>query len=259
MTECTDEKLEEFSRYHYTYINQFFGDKNVRQIIAETYPEQRKRYKFKIRDYGNTLHHFIKNKITDDEICSLNLGYQDLGKNKYDTLCQSYSLLTFFDIPINTTDRVQLQKDMIKMYRNILDDKKFMNRLTGNRGLEKIPAIKWSDYTNTKKPFDESMTGDEYLQNVRRVLDDWESFGFYYFIGKGKCPSKPRSPSKPRTKRALDESEIRNTVNPANIREGRTRKSAKTIMATDATMNEDVETTGGRRRSTRKNTKSSNK
>ena len=27
------------------------------------------------------------------------------------------------------------------------------------------------------------------LQNIKNVLDDWESYGYYFFIGKGVAPS----------------------------------------------------------------------
>ena len=35
---CSAEKLLAFSKKHYTYINQIFGDAVVRQIIEEEYP-----------------------------------------------------------------------------------------------------------------------------------------------------------------------------------------------------------------------------
>lgn len=259
MTECTNAKLSKFGRYHFTYISGFFGNKEVREIITETYPKKAKKYRLDIvhananfEPGDDSMHHLVFNKRTKKPICSDTIGYQNTDINKNDTLCQSYSLLTFFDIPINIENREQLQKDMVDMYRKILNNKNFMKRLNGETGLVKIPDNSWKDYTIYHKDgvlFDPSMSQHEYLENVRKTLDDWESFGFYYFIGKGTCPKRP-----------LDESEKKNTVNPSNIiHEGRTRKSAKTIMATDAAASQAVDSTGGRRRSTRKNTKSSNK
>ena len=35
--DCTDDKLIIFSRAHYSYINQIFGDLSVRKIIQEIY------------------------------------------------------------------------------------------------------------------------------------------------------------------------------------------------------------------------------
>ena len=45
ISSCSKEKLEEFSKKHFTYINQIFGDATVRQIIEEEYPTT---YEFKI-------------------------------------------------------------------------------------------------------------------------------------------------------------------------------------------------------------------
>ena len=38
---CTNEKLEEFSLEHFTFINQFFGDETVREVIAEVFPNKK--------------------------------------------------------------------------------------------------------------------------------------------------------------------------------------------------------------------------
>lgn len=37
------------------------------------------------------------------EVCSISNKHQDLSINKYDKLCQSYSLLSYFNKEINTT------------------------------------------------------------------------------------------------------------------------------------------------------------
>ena len=38
---CTERKLINFSKKHYTYINQIFGDISVREIIKEIYPNDK--------------------------------------------------------------------------------------------------------------------------------------------------------------------------------------------------------------------------
>ena len=48
MSNCTETKLMTFSKKHYTYINQFFGDETVREIISELYPNDK--YDFEIHD-----------------------------------------------------------------------------------------------------------------------------------------------------------------------------------------------------------------
>ena len=55
---CSAEKLLAFSKRHYTYINQIFGDATVRQIIEEEYPTT---WQFKEAkagpEFGNSFQH----------------------------------------------------------------------------------------------------------------------------------------------------------------------------------------------------------
>ena len=118
---CSKEKLEEFSKQHFTYINQIFGDATVREIIEEEYPTT---YKFEVEetgaDFDFSFHHTVKDRDDDHVICSVAEGYQDIYKNKNDTLCQSYSLMNYFDIEI-PVDKKEKQMVMIQMYRDIIN------------------------------------------------------------------------------------------------------------------------------------------
>jgi hypothetical protein len=90
MNTCTSEKLNEFSKEHYTYINQIFGDETVREIIKEMYTERD--WDFAVEDanadfeYSN--HHVLmKEGKTGEDIkwCSVDEGYQNIFVNKNDT------------------------------------------------------------------------------------------------------------------------------------------------------------------------------
>ena len=48
MTQCDDHLLGLFSKNHYTYINQIFGDQTVREIISEIFPN--KDYDFVVKN-----------------------------------------------------------------------------------------------------------------------------------------------------------------------------------------------------------------
>ena len=129
---CSAEKLLAFSKKHYTYINQIFGDATVRQIIEEEYPTT---WQFKVAkagpEFGNSFHHTVRDRDDPDLfICSGIDGVQDLNKNVNDTLCQSYSLMNYFEIPIQLSEEKgklkQIyhetnQKAMAQMYRDILN------------------------------------------------------------------------------------------------------------------------------------------
>jgi len=185
MTLCNDEDLEKFGWDHLTYINQFFGDETVREIITETFPNEQ--YELKIKemdDFGH--HHYVKEKNSDREICSVDDGYQNENIDIRDNLCQSYSLLTYFYIPIRK-DKVKRQLDMVNMYKNILSNEIFMENL--NNALEKIPAKNWLDerYETPLK-----MSKKEYFNKLDDVLDNWRDYGYLYFIGDGTCQKKTK-------------------------------------------------------------------
>ena len=196
--EC-NKALIQFSNEHLTFINQIFGDQTVRSFISNLYPN--KDFKFKTektgREFDYSYHHFLasKNKITPykedgvwidrDIICSVKSNYQNMNINKNDTLCQSYSLLTFLGQPIDP-DQMQRQMDMIEMYRSLLENTNFVNKLKEIIVIPKNSTL-WTDFRQPEDPF-LKMDPDEILREIHETLDKWEVFGFYYFIGNGKCP-----------------------------------------------------------------------
>jgi len=188
---CTQRKLNNFSKKHYTYINQIFGDMAVREIIAEKFPH--KHFEFNVAkadeaDFdADSDHHFLYNKKKKDYVCSVEEGFQNTSKNVNDTLCQSYSLLTYFDIKISKY-RKKRQMDMIKMYRTILADPDFVLFLDKDIIRHKKNKKLWKNFT--KKEEEYLVMDIQYiLINIKDVLDRWENYGYHYFIGKGKCPS----------------------------------------------------------------------
>ena len=81
--QCTKEKLDEFSKKHFTYINQIFGDAAVREIIEEEYPTT---YEFEVEetgaDFEYSYHHTVKDRDNGDVMCSVLEGKQNIYKNK---------------------------------------------------------------------------------------------------------------------------------------------------------------------------------
>lgn len=220
--QCNDDDLIIFGLEHYTYINQFFGDKTVRQIISETFPNEK--YDFEVKETGeefeNSDHHFIREKLTGDKICSVDDGYQNINIDVNDTLCQSYSLLTYFEIPISE-DKVQRQMDMIDLYKRLLSNKKFIKILTSDI---KIPDDTWFDYTvNPKRPF--RIGKNTFFKKMDEVLNKWRSFGYWYFIGEGKCPTNMEIDGGSSKNVSKQKKETKKT----SVRVRRTRKNKKRI------------------------------
>ena len=184
---CTDEKLEKFSKEHFTYINQIFGDQTLREIISEIKPNNE--FEFSIEatgeDFEHSFHHVLVNKKSKVHICSVDSGYQNLLVNKNDTLCQSYSLMTYFKKPINP-DQKKRQLDMIAMYKKLLSNKKIIAELNDLITNKKNRHL-WTDYTSHKKKY-VVMTTSNILRKINEVLTEWKHYGYWYFIGEGKCP-----------------------------------------------------------------------
>jgi len=189
--QCSQRKLNSFSKKHYTYINQIFGDVAVREIIAEKFPDEY--YEFDVAkadeaDFdADSDHHFIYDTKNDEYICSVEEGYQDTSVNINDTLCQCYSLMSYFRIKIAPT-RKRRQMDIIKMFRTLLADVDFVMFLDRDLIRHKKNKKLWKDFTKSENKYI-IMDINHILQNIKNVLDDWESYGYHFFIGKGVAPS----------------------------------------------------------------------
>mgnify|MGYP000111684249 CR=1 FL=1 len=196
---CTAKKLLAFSNKHYTYINQVFGDGTVRQIIEEEYPTT---WEFNVAksgpEFGDSYHHTIKDRDAKEVVCSVMDGDQDLDKDVNDTLCQSYSLMNYFEIPI-PSDQKEKQMAMIQMYRDILngtlDNFKGINfKKKINEEILSQSANKnlWKNYV-TKGSV--NMNQNILFNNIDNTLDEWEEYGYWYFIGTGECPTNSHKSS----------------------------------------------------------------
>jgi hypothetical protein len=179
-----------------TYINQIFGDYDIRNICTETCPNHRNKYRLDIETLywlyngediarENGEHHYVTNLITGEKICSIKNRLQNVRIDKNDCLCQSYSLAVYFYINLNKYDKKEKQMQLIKMYRTILNDIIFIEYL---RIFIDFPIFKpnWKIYKDnrpTRKCIE--MNSDNLLKCIKDTLDDWEKFGYQYFINDG--------------------------------------------------------------------------
>ena len=189
MSSCTDRKLHNFSLKHYTFINQIFGDVTVREIISDIYPNKTFEFRAESADEDfddGSDHHIIYDKIKKKKICSVAQGHQNMNKNINDTLCQSYSLMTYFGIKISKL-RKNKQIAMCNMYRELLHNKALMDKIdreilqhTANRKL-------WLDFSVTNKTSYLNMNKAYIIAQTMQVLKRWQDFGYMYFMDEGNC------------------------------------------------------------------------
>jgi hypothetical protein len=229
--------MNKFAYKHYTYINQIFGDQTVREEIGKRWPNPD--WNFDVEtvtdDSGFPMlsqHHILKD-ASGKKWCSCtspNL-HQDISIDKNDTLCQSYTLLTYFGIDIHP-DKIQRQMDMIQLYRRIISDVIFRNIIDQEILLNKENSRLWKIYPLERKHkhvatrvntlfspdaldlaslrvpelraelnargMDASgpkaeliktlQTATTSVGRVEDVLNQWEAYGYWYFIGDGTCP-----------------------------------------------------------------------
>lgn len=186
---CTERKLINFSKKHYTYINQIFGDISVREIIKEIYPNDKFNFvvlKANVRDNfeNHSLHHVLEYVKSGRHLCSVQQKHQDLTKNLNDTLCQSYSLMNYFEIKISRVRRKK-QEDMVRMYKTLLNNDDFVKKLNDDILTNKKNKNIWVDYSNPTQYLD--MDVNNLVKNINTVLDNWNDYGYNYFIGDGDC------------------------------------------------------------------------
>ena len=232
--DCTNDSLEEFYSAWYTYINQVFGDEEVRELIQDYYKDPE--YKLEARLHGpgepfeGTHHHIVsyKNKKNKMIICSAEQGYQNIDKNKNDMLCQSYSLMNYLHRPMEPADpknddndvyNMRRQQKMVEMYREFLADTTFLQKLnTLFKKIKKDEPRRWLSYINASNKYDSNehektkkflkpVDWDNIVQEIEKVLYIWERYGYWEFIKKGKCPDEEyisvlQTPNAPRGKRS---------------------------------------------------------
>jgi hypothetical protein len=243
MSICTNEKLVAFGWKHYAYINQIFGTPKIRSVIMKIYPSELKlKYEKSGPEFENSHHHFVYNPRTNQRFCSVDSGYQNEKKDENDNLCQSYSLLTYFGIPISKTNKIKRQMDMIYVYRTILSDERFVKAL--DSVIYPGADYDWEYDTGVSGEmiYDIPMNKQSIIQNILSILDEWEEYGYNYFIGDGTCP---KADNKRRSKRSRN----RNPTASYPL----TRAHKRTLTNTSDTPNTKLTHRKNRTRRTRRN------
>ena len=212
------EKLNLFSLYHYWYINQIFGDQDVREFLCKSnsYGSYKNNTELELfvksvppddPDFDEGDHHICKKTKTGEEICSVSLGYQDLTVNPNDTNCQSYSLLEKFGSLTNKfnkpsgsqrqEEQAEILKEMVNFYSSVLKtiennktlNKKFKeiidyNKKHANNGegwKTKVSNTEANIEVGDKIPIKEQ-SYEEIMEDIKQTLDDWDNYGYLYFI-----------------------------------------------------------------------------
>ena len=164
-------------------------------------------------------------------------SHQNMKINKNDTLCQSYTLLKYLGKPLdkifakklNRTEKTLLVHDeMIKMYSEIIANEKFIeefNKVNFYGSVDSSGKKMFRNYSKTyekdsKKyqkgePVALNLHNHQIIEQIKDVLQKWHNYGYFYFIGTGKCNGKKIVP-------------LNEKINEINAKSAKSAKSAKT-------------------------------
>lgn len=182
-------RLYDFSWKHYTYINQFFGDLEVRDIIEAAFPHKYLEFQhYDDPEFG--FHHYVVDTRTDDPICSIGLGVQNTDINENDNLCATYSLMSYFRVPFSDDPKVN-QMRMISLCHRIIKNKNFRAAVNATILTDPQETKRWEIYRpltrkSTNRKYYINMNPDTFWNKLQDVLREWEQYGHIFFIGDGK-------------------------------------------------------------------------
>ena len=74
---------------------------------------------------------------------------------------------------------------MVRMYKTLLNNDEFVKKLNDDILTNKKNKKIWVDYTKPTQYLD--MNVNNLVKNINTVLDNWDDYGYNYFIGDGDC------------------------------------------------------------------------
>ena len=219
------EQLEIFSHLFQAYINQIFGDQSVRSVIYSLFgnKEHNKNYRFGLVEFNSgdnewekanedhsvpkrkasyyddivdkvkiddsdDNHHVLYDIVKEKYIDSINtegFKYQDQERDSEDSLCQTYSLMKFFNKRMNK-DPIKKQKQMIVFYRALLKNKHFIQKIKEEIFYKKpFDQEVWEDEDENIIPTQNDKDFDKLKKKILDTLDKWDKYGYWYFIKNG--------------------------------------------------------------------------
>jgi len=183
-----NQKLKEFSWNHYTYINQFFGDLEVREIIEQAFPHHYITFDhYDDEEFG--FHHFITDTRTGYTTCSIGTGVQNTDINENDNLCATYSIMAYFRKKY-THNYKKNQMTMIELCRKIIANRNFRASVNACILTDPQEEKRWEIYRpitrkSRNRKYYVNMEPYSFWNNVIKTLDEWEEYGHLFFIGDG--------------------------------------------------------------------------
>ena len=160
-------------------------NKSVLRIDASYYDDKKDQVTLKDSDENHHVLYDAKNKKYVDSVNTEGMKYQDQERDVNDSLCQSYTLMFFFDYEMEN-DPVQKQMQIIGMYDMLLKRKSFLKKLKKELFYRKDQEHEhWEDEYGNILPTQNETDFKYLLHRIKDTLKVWEEYGYWHFVGKG--------------------------------------------------------------------------
>lgn len=127
----------------------------------------------------------VKHKRYVDSVNTEGMKYQDQERDENDSLCQSYTLMFFFNFEMDN-DPIQKQMQIIGMYEWLLNQKTFLNKVNKELFYKKNKDNEhWIDEDGHILPTQNKTDFQYLIHRIKDTLKLWEKYGYWHFIGKG--------------------------------------------------------------------------
>lgn len=158
---------------------------SVMKRDASYYDDENDQVSIEDSDDNHHVLYDMKNKKYIDSVNTEGMKYQDQERDENDSLCQSYTLMFFFDFELDN-DPIEKQMQIIGMYDWLLKQKGFLKELKKELFFEKpIENEHWTDENGHVLPTQSKMDFDYLIHRIKDTLKLWEKYGYWHFIGKG--------------------------------------------------------------------------
>ena len=158
---------------------------SVLKIDASYYDDKKDQVTLEDSDANHHVLYDTKNKKYVDSINTEGMKYQDQERDENDSLCQSYTLMFFFDYEMDN-DPVQKQMQIIGMYDMLLKRKSFLKKLKKELFYRKDEVHEhWEDEDGNILPTQNETDFKYILHRINDTLRLWEDYGYWHFVGKG--------------------------------------------------------------------------
>jgi hypothetical protein len=148
---------------------------------------------------GQHNHWILQNKKNGTKLCSIQSGIQNIKDDVNDNLCQLYCIMKCLNIklpsnlgPNDITQKINKHKLMVATIRDLVNRHDFKEMLQEKmteiqEGFTEMDFLEREHYLmyETQTRNGNKRKTHHLIDELNYILDDWDNFGYKYFINDG--------------------------------------------------------------------------